>query len=177
MTTTSRQQRKPASNGLLPQLWGVGGVLLLLGRGVWRLTHIAVAELWGRELSLTEVALLLSWGAIAAYAEGYRAFQRGFAPRVAARALELRRPLHVALAPLFVMALIHATRRRLITSWVALVLIVGLVVAVQNTPQPYRALIDAGVALALAWGMVATVLWWLKARRGDPMPVSADLPR
>jgi hypothetical protein len=95
---------------------------------------------------------------------------------VAARALELRKPLHVALAPLFVMALIHATRKRLIVSWVVLLGIVGLVVAVQNTPQPWRGIIDGGVALALLWGSVAVVVWWLKARRGDPMPVSADLP-
>jgi hypothetical protein len=114
-----------------------------------------------------------------AYFEGYRGFQRGFSPRVVVRALHLAlhpRPLHVLLAPLFCMGLIHASRRRLLSSWILLVSIVAIVLLVRVLPQPYRGLVDAGVVVGLAWGLVALVGFAWAALAGSPPRVSAELP-
>src|SRR5690349_7859679 len=84
----------------------------------------------------------LQWIALAAsvafnlWAEGIRAFQMQFSPRVVARAAALARmpsprPLHVALAPLFCMGLIHATRKRLIVGWSVVIGVIGLVTLVR----------------------------------------------
>src|SRR5690606_4264468 len=93
--------------------WGVGGVLLLLGQAIWRLTPIALDAIHGG-LTAGQIALCGAWIVVNGYAEGYRAFQLRFSPRVVARAVHLARhprPLHVALAPLFCMSFFHATPR------------------------------------------------------------------
>src|SRR6185503_2324918 len=117
--------------------WGVGGVIALLARAMWRLGAIAVEGLGGG-LTAGQLALLVVWSVAILYAEGYRAFQRRFAPRVVARALHLLdrpRLLHVALAPMYCMSLLHARRRSLIAGWALLVGIAALIVVVRQLPQ------------------------------------------
>jgi hypothetical protein len=97
--------------------------------------------------------------------EGYWAFQRQFSPRVAARARHLAAettPVRTLLAPLFCMGFFGAPRRRQITSAVLAAAIVVLVVLVKRVAQPWRGIIDAGVVVALVWGVVA--LWIFTAR-------------
>ena len=65
-------------------LWGVVGVLMLLGSAVYRLSFPARDAFshdffWYHWVALALIALFM------AYAEGFRAFQQGFSPRVAAR--------------------------------------------------------------------------------------------
>jgi hypothetical protein len=130
-------------------------------------------------LSPAQWLALLMWVAFSAYAEGYRAFQLRWAPRVVARAIYLGqkpRALHVALAPAFCMSLFHATRRRLVISWLTVGLIAGAVVLVRRLPQPWRGIIDAGVVVGLAWGLLALLLQYARALRGEPPVTSADLP-
>src|SRR3990172_6522523 len=105
--------------GILGAIWGLTGVLLLLGSAVYRLTPLAVDAFsydfsWYHWLSLFIVLLFMS------YAEGYRGFQKAFSPRVAARALYLKnhpRLLHALLGPFFCMGFFHASGRRKITSF------------------------------------------------------------
>lgn len=154
-------------------------MLLLLAVGAARLGGVVVEGLGRRPLSCLELAGLALWVPFMAYTEGYRGFHQAFSPRVAVRALELLerpRPLHVALAPLYCMALVHATRSRLARSWALLLGIVGLVALVRATPQPYRGIIDAGVVVGLTWGVASTALWFARALAGRTLPVSADLP-
>ena len=100
--------------GVFGAFWGLAGVALLLGSAIYRLTPLAIDAFtydwsWYHWLSF---ALMLFF---MAYAEGYRAFQLGFSPRVAARARHLRdhpNALHAILAPLFCMAYFHAPKRR-----------------------------------------------------------------
>ena len=67
----------------------MGGVLLLFGQALVRLTPIAWEALTSGTLTSMEWAIYVGWVVVSAYTEGYRAFQKGFAPRVVTRAFEL----------------------------------------------------------------------------------------
>jgi hypothetical protein len=159
-------------------VWGIAGVMLLLGDAVYRLLPVAL-EIRRHSLTVVEVAALVFWLAMTAYAEGYRGFQKQFSPRVVARALHLGahpRLLYNVLAPLYVMGLLHATRRRLVASWTLTLAIVGLVLVVRQLAQPWRGIVDAGVVVGLTWGAIAIVYFTVRAVRGAPMPVPPDVP-
>src|SRR6188472_3999241 len=84
--------------------WAVGGVVVLLAEPMKRLGEIGLEALRSG-LTPPQLVLFALWTPAILYIEGYRAFQRRFAPRLVARALHLidhPRPLHVALAPLYV---------------------------------------------------------------------------
>lgn len=160
-------------------LWGVGGTVVLLVEAIWRLGKLGARMLRDHELTAAQWALLGVWLVLICYAEGYRGFQQRFSPRVIARALHLAahpRPLHVLLAPLHVMALIHATRRRLIASWVLVAGIVAIILLVRMLPPVYRGIVDVGVACALTWGTVSILVYLVRGLAGAPMPVDPDLP-
>ncbi len=176
MTAEARSPRPPVRHPLL-LLWALGGVSLLLAQASWRLGKLAL-EPWRRgSPSPWQLGLFVAWVAFQLYAEGYKGFQRSFCPRVVSRAFHLaglpRPPWHHAvLAPVFALALFHASRRQLLRSW-ALVLGISLLVwAVRHLEQPWRGLVDGGVVAGLLWGLIA--LWWQAARawrHGPPEPV------
>ena len=146
--------------GLVAAAWGVLGVTALLARAIWRLGPIAVDGL-SAGLPAWGWLAAAGWIGFMAYFEGYRGVQRGFAPRVVARAAELARapsPLRVVLAPLYCMSLFAAARRRMIVSWTLLAGIVALVVGVARLAQPVRGVVDAGVVVGLGWGLAALVV-------------------
>src|SRR5512147_1067620 len=119
--------------GILGSLWGLAGVMLLLGSAVYRLTPLAV-DAFSHEMLWYHWAFFAFVLFFMAYAEGYRAFQQGFSPRVAARARYLaERPnfVHTVFAPLFCMAYFHAPRRRMITSLSVTAGIVVLIILVR----------------------------------------------
>ena len=159
--------------------WGVFGFVALLVQAIYRLTPLALEPILAGEVLwwhwvLYGVSILFN-----GYTEGYRAFHLQVAPRVMARALYLAkhpRPLLIALAPLFCMSLVYATRKRLLISWSVYAAIVVLVVAVRQLPQPWRGMIDAGVVVGLTWGMLSVLLFFFRGAAGKPMPVPADVP-
>jgi len=164
--------------GIIGALWGLAGVALLLGSAVYRLAPIAMEGL-RQDLQWQHWVFLLFVLFFMAYAEGYRAFQQGFSPRVAARARYLaERPnlLHGLFAPLFCMAYFHAPRRRRITSLSVTAGIVVLIILVRLLSQPWRGIIDAGVVVGLAWGLVALVLFSVKAFFADRFEYSPEVP-
>lgn len=114
------------------------------------------------------------------YAEGYKGFHLGFAPRVVVRARYLAdnpRPLHVLLAPLFCMGYIYATRRRQILSFSLTALIICFVLIARSMPQPWRGIVDAGVVVGLSFG-VASIAYFLIISKSDParLSISAEVP-
>jgi len=159
-------------------LWGVAGVLLLLGSAVYRLSFPALDAfscdfIWYHWVSFALIAAFM------AYAEGFRAFQQGFSPRVAARARYLRdnpRVSPVILAPLFCMGFFYATRRRQVTSIAVTAGIILLVILVRLLPQPWRGIIDAGVIIGLAWGVVSLFIFSFKAFSSDEFSYSPEVP-
>jgi hypothetical protein len=139
--------------------WGVVGVLGLLGQASYRLGGRAV-EAISSDLTQGQLATLLLWTAFNLYAEGYRAFQKRFSPRVVVRAFHLARhpnPLHVTLAPFYCMALLHSAKRERIVAWSTIVMIMGFILLLRHVPQPWRGIVDAGVVVALLWGAAAIV--------------------
>jgi hypothetical protein len=163
---------------LAPAVWGILGVLVLLGSAVYRLTPVALEALslplgWHHWAALAVVLFFM------AYVEGYQAFQLGFSPRVAARArylLSHNNRLHAVLAPLFCMSYFYARKRRQIVSLSVTAGIIILIVLVRMLPQPWRGIVDAGVVVGLAWGLVSLVVFGVRALTSDSFPHSPEVP-
>ena len=164
--------------GILGAFWGLAGVFLLLGSAVYRLTLVSIDAfsydfLWYHWTALALNLLFM------AYSEGYRGFQQGFSPRVAARARYLKehpRVLHALFGPFFCMGYFHATRKRKVTSIVLTVGIVILIVMVRLLPQPWRGIIDVGVVLGLTWGLVSLFIFIFQAFASEEFPYSPEVP-
>ena len=155
--------------GLVAALWGIAGVVALLGYAAWRLGGHAL-EMLSLPLGPAHWTALVAWVAFMAWSEGYRGFQQAFSPRTAARARHLaERPqaLRVVLAPAFCMGFFHATRRRLLTTYALTGTIVGFVALARLLDQPWRGIVDAGVVAGLAWGILS-LLWSAWAAFDDP---------
>lgn len=161
----------------LALVWSVGGVIALFAQAIRRLLPRALEALDG--LDASGIAAYLGIVVLLGYSEGYKAFHRQFMPRVVARTVALlRRPstARIVAGPLYAMALTHATRRRLIVSWVITAMVVTLIVGVQQLPMPWRGMIDGGVVLSLAWGVGRLVQLLAVAARGGDVSYPADLP-
>jgi hypothetical protein len=159
--------------------WGVGGVALLVVQALLRLTPIALEPLRLGGLSGWETATYATWVLVSLYSEGYRGFQKSFVPRVVARAFFLaraRRPLFILLAPFFCMSLLHARRRRLVVSWIVVLLITAAVALVRSLPYPWRGIIDGGVVAGLGYGLGSLLFTFGRALSGDVPAVELDLP-
>ena len=127
---------KPLS--LLCLLWGVGGVLAVLIHAVWRISFIAAEPFVTTGLTPVQWFALVLWVAFMWYSEGYRGFQKKFSPRVVVRALHISQHptiLQFIFSPVICMGLIYATRKRLIVSWVLVLGIICLVIAIQALQQ------------------------------------------
>lgn len=163
-----------------PSLWGMFGVLALCVEAIVRLFPPAIAPLVDRSLTLPQALIYLATVGFFAFAEGYRGFQKAFSPRAAARAVWLDREgaptwLRV-LAPLFCMALVHATRRRLVANWILVTGIVAIIVLVRMLPQPWRAIVDGGVVVGLSWGVLSLLVSYARELRGTAGDVPLALP-
>lgn len=159
--------------------WGTFGVVAILAQAIVRLSRYAIAAVAEFDLSPLQVALAVVWTAANLYAEGYRGFQRAFAPRVVARAFYLARhprPVFVILAPLYCLSLFHATRARLAFTYAFLACLVAVIAAVQALPQPWRGIVDLGVVAGLTYGAAAVAVFYVRALAGRPLPVPPDVP-
>lgn len=159
--------------------WGVLGVVTILVRAIVKLIPVAAEPFQGDTLTTVGWVTYALSIILMGWSEGYRGFQKAFSPRVVARAFALRQvrnPLYLVLAPLFCMGLMHATRKRLIVSWCILVGVVLLVIGVRMLAQPWRGAIDAGVVVGLGWGVVAILVFYVRAVLGRLPAISPDLP-
>jgi hypothetical protein len=151
--------------GAVGAAWGISGVLFLIGGAVLRLTPVAL-DAFAHPFGPRHWAFLVGFFVFMVWSEGYRGFQKNFAPRVAARARYLRQNPHLGhalLAPLFCMAFFHAPRRRLMGSYGLMTMIVVFVLIARQLPQPWRGLVDLGVAAGLVWGLVALAVFTYQA--------------
>jgi len=162
----------------LAALWGLTGVMALLASAVYRLTPLAV-DAARYELRWYHWAFFAFVLVFMAYFEGYRAFQQGFSPRVAARARYLRthrNTLHALLAPLFCMGYFHAPKKRRVTSISVTAGIIVLIVLVHFLSQPWRGIVDAGVVVGLAWGLISLVIFGYQAFTRERFDYSPEVP-
>lgn len=120
----------------------------------------------------------VGWTIFMAYSEGYRGFQLRFSPTVVARAWHLAeggRPHQLLLAPAFCMGFFHASRRRLLTSWILTAAIISLIIGIRFLAQPWRGLIDLGVVVGLLWGSISIVIFAVLATQ-RPITTDPQLP-
>lgn len=163
MADISTEKRRLA--GVFSAVWGVVGVVIILCSACLRLfPHFSEAlEL---NLDAGHWFFLAIWGLFMGYSEGYKGFQKGFSPRVVARAHWLARnpaPVRCLFAPLFCMGFFGATLRRQRATWILTIAIVILVMCVSQISQPWRGLIDFGVVLGIGWGAVAIAAFAAKS--------------
>lgn len=163
----------------LSSLWGVLGVLAVLGNAVRRLLPIALEPfklgdftrpLWGQYVAF---ALFM------AYAEGYKGFHLKFSPLVVRRAYTLGPDsplLHKVLAAPYSMGLFHASRKRKIVSWGLAVGIFGLIRLVKSLAYPYRSIVDAGVVVGLTLGATSIAGHYVASLFGRLPDIDAALP-
>jgi hypothetical protein len=176
--SVAEESRTATLLGTVGACWGLAGVGLILGAAIYRLAAVAGEALTG-PLEWQHWAICAGVVAFMAYAEGYRGFQQRFSPRCAARARHLRahaRALHVLLAPFFCMGYFHATRRRQIASLSLTAGIVGIVLAVRLLSQPWRGIIDAGVVVGLAWGLLSLLIFGVRALTARELPYTPEFP-
>ncbi len=153
--------------------------MLILCQAVFRLAPLAWQPIADGNMETLHWVLYGCSILFNGYSEGYKAFQLQVAPRVVARAAHLAahpKPLHVIFAPLFCMALFHASRKRLVISWLVYAGIIAIVIAVRQLSQPWRGIVDAGVVVGLSWGIVAIVATFIRVARGAPLSATAELP-
>eukprot|EP00930_Biecheleria_cincta_P023907 TRINITY_DN17192_c0_g1_i1.p1 TRINITY_DN17192_c0_g1~~TRINITY_DN17192_c0_g1_i1.p1 ORF type:complete len:540 (-),score=70.50 TRINITY_DN17192_c0_g1_i1:38-1657(-) len=85
---------------------------------------------------------------------------------------------HKALAPAFCIGYFHGTKARVISSWAVTSVIFLVVVGVRRLPNPYRAILDAGVIVGLMWGIVSVLaIFAASLRSGKPPKYDPSLPK
>jgi len=160
-------------------LWGVTGVVAVIVYAIVRLAAFVMGAL-ALDLDVLQRLALLVNVVFMAWSEGYRGFQLKFAPRVAARALYLRRHstsrMTRWLAPFFCVGYFNATGRTLLFAWMGTIGIVMLVLFVNRLAQPWRGIIDAGVVVGLSWGLVSLMVAAAATLRADRYLVSPEVP-
>lgn len=164
--------------GSLGAFWGVAGVSLLLSFAVYRLTMVAI-DAFAFPFQWYHWLVLFGNVVFMAISEGYQGFQKGFSPRVAARARYLKhnpRLVHVLAAPLFCMGYFFATRKRLIIAYTMPLAIVLLVIIFHQISQPWRGILDAGVVVGLSWGIASLIWFAFEALGAGEFEASAEVP-
>jgi hypothetical protein len=167
------ESTSPSRAGKLIAAWGIAQVTLLLASSVYRLTPKALAPWHDGSLSNLQKILFFAWLVVNAYLEGYRGFQLRFCPRVVGRAKLLSETptvLRTVLAAPFVLSMFDAPRRELIARYVFLTALITLIAAVRQLPQPWVGIVDGGVVVGLAWGMVMTVVYFVRFLSSGEVP-------
>ncbi len=164
--------------GRIGAAWGVLGLTALLGWAVFRVYPFAL-EATLQPWHWYETAFFVFWMIFMLYGEGYKGFQKGFSPRVVARAVHLSsNPVwwHVLLAPLYCMGYIHATRKRRIVAISVTSGVIVLIVAVHWLPQPWRGIVDMGVVGGLIYGVLAMWVFAFSVLIGRELNHPIDVP-
>ena len=171
-------ERRPVTLlGVVAACWATVGLGALLLYAIVRLS-IVVADGAMATWDWRHWAVAAANAVFMAWSEGYRGFQLRFSPRSAARVKWLlyhAATVSTVLAPLFAMGYFNATRRRMVGVYGLTAFVVGAIIVVHALPQPWRAVLDVGVIVGLAWG-VASFLWSLKRTFATAgFPVSPEL--
>lgn len=160
-------------------IWGIIGIVAVVGRALWRLTPIAIEPIQANQLGTFHWLVMIAWILINAYAEGYRGFHKRYSPRTVARAFYLvdnPTPLRVIFAPLFCMGLFGATRRVLISSYVVIVLVICLIIWIRMIDQPWRGIVDAGVVVGLGLGLMSIIGYFIVGLKNGGVPFDPCVP-
>ncbi|MEH6470712.1 MAG: hypothetical protein V7752_05620 [Halopseudomonas sp.] len=164
--------------GAIAACWGFLGIFAMFSYAICRLGQVGF-DAWSTPFDGYHWLGLIVWVVFMAYNEGYKGFQKGFSPRVAARTAYLYKnptPLRLLLAPMFCMGYFHIIRKRQILTFALTLMIIGLVQVVSLLDQPWRGIVDLGVVIGLAWGLITLSLFTFQALTQDNYPHSPDVP-
>jgi hypothetical protein len=164
--------------GLFGAFWGIAGVLLLIGYAVFRLMSPTIEAFSHQFMGYHWVVLVLNI-ALAAYLKGYRGFQKGLSPRVAARAKHLHNHPHVLqalLGPLYCMGYFYIVKKKQIVTILMTVGMIILILLVRLLNQPWRGIIDAGIVIALSWGFISLLIFSGQAFVTEEFDHSPQIP-
>ena len=164
--------------GTFGALWGLVGVFFILMIPIYRLTIIAVEAFSCEFLWYHWVALVLN-GLFLAHAEGYRGFQKGFSPRVAARAKYLKdhpNALYALLGPFFCMGYFCTPKKRKVFMISLTVGIIILILLIRLLSQPWRGIVDLGVVIGLTWGLISLLIFSPSAFTSEKFQHSPEVP-
>ncbi len=159
-------------------VWGLGGVLALLGCAIYRLAPKGIEAL-RMDLTTGQWIFLIVFTLFMLVAEGYRGFQKKFSPRTAARVRYLRdHPnwVRTLLAPAFAMGYFHANKKTKIVAICLTLGIIILVICVRFLDQPWRGLVDVGVVLGLTWGIISLLIYVAQALTRKDFVHSPETP-
>jgi hypothetical protein len=139
---------------ILGYIWGVAGILAVIA--------YAVVGLAARALSIKSYDLMwYHWAAlvfgtlILIYAKSYRGFLLRLAPGIALRARSIRaKPTaaRVIFAPFYCMGFFGSGVRTQVRMIFITLAMVAMIIVVRNLPEPWRAILDFGIAVALTLG-------------------------
>jgi hypothetical protein len=147
-------------------LWGLFGVLALLSFSVFRLGAIAFT-FFDYPANVWHWVALLIWLLFMAYS---------FAARLH-WLVENPKPWLVVLAPVYAMGFIYASYKRMLISYLILLMVIGFVLIAEMLPAPWRAIMDAGVVLGLSWGVVAIFVATINVLFFSAGKVDPELPK
>eukprot|EP00696_Hemimastix_kukwesjijk_P010062 gnl/Hemi2/22647_TR7557_c1_g1_i1.p1 gnl/Hemi2/22647_TR7557_c1_g1~~gnl/Hemi2/22647_TR7557_c1_g1_i1.p1 ORF type:complete len:261 (+),score=64.00 gnl/Hemi2/22647_TR7557_c1_g1_i1:51-833(+) len=166
-------------------LWGLGVSVWVLAMAISGLVPHALDTLrysmnWYQWLCFGSSCLLLG------YFEGYRAFHLSFSPMLVARSLHLAvMPPQssclywtiMALYPFYCYALFKAPVRRMVVSWLVVLMVGGLIAAVHFLAVPWRGIVDGGVIVGLGMGTLSCLYYALLAYIHYPASLSGVVPQ
>ena len=189
-TPVNTDTKCPASNfmAIFGSIWGTGGVLYILYKAISRVFPIAYEPLKkatatsSSSLQLTQFQWICYYISILffGYVEGYKGFQTKFSPLVVKRSFTLvvgipqGTIINYIFAPFYSMGLLHATKKRKITSWSITLGVTLLVGIVKRLNEPWRNIIDAGVVCGLSYGMISILLIYIKSWITGSTPNNID---
>ncbi len=159
----------------LVYLWSVGGVVLLCGSAAARLGVRGLAA-WAVATDAQRLAGV-AWIAWMMLSAAYPGFHRQFAPRVAVRAARLATEPGSAqdlAGPLVAVGFLRATPKRRAVAFGLVLAVVGMSLGAAALPEPWRGLVDLGVAIALASGVGSLVWFGARTWLGRPPAVDAE---
>jgi hypothetical protein len=164
--------------GLIGAIWGLAGFSLLLIYTIFHLTPIAI-EAFSFQFRWYHWLVLVLNTILMAYYEGFRGFQKGFSPRVVARASYLiHHPnvLHSLLGPIFCTGYFYTSKRRKIATIALTIGIIILIFLVRLLDQPWRGIIDLGVVVGLSWGLISLLIFTVQAITSAEFNHSPEVP-
>ncbi|KAL7549897.1 hypothetical protein ACHAWF_013152 [Thalassiosira exigua] len=177
----SGQDLNLTTGKVLASLWGACGVVYILVKAIKRVLPIALEPFTKAEgivpLTQFQLAAYIATCLWFAYVEGYKGFQLKFSPLVVSRSFTLKSssPIHhLLLAPLYSMALFHATKKRMIVSWSVSIGVAAIVAAVKRLPYPWRNIVDAGVVVGLSWGTISILGGYMISLVTGIAPIDVD---
>jgi hypothetical protein len=160
-------------------VWGVLQVSTLIGNAVYRLIPVALQPFQKNDLQPYQWGLYLAFCSFMGYFQGYKGFQKKFAPLVVSRAFNLYNNLSILnllLAGPYSMGMFNASKKRMIASWGLAIGVSALAKFVKYLSYPYKSIVDGGVVFGLSYGTTSLLFCAVGALFGKEYLIEEEKP-